>query len=82
MSSIEIPFESTKKLSNDRSTIYETVYHALKWYKKENTSFENIIILQPTNPFRKVKFIQEGIDFYLKKPQEFSWDKLGLASSS
>ena len=49
------------------NTTLEVVKHSLHWYESKGIIFENIIILQPTNPFRKVERIQEAIDLFIKK---------------
>lgn len=63
---VTIPFKRPKKLSTDKATAFDVVEHSLKWFKKKKELFENIILLQPTNPFRKHNLIQEAINFYIK----------------
>ncbi len=64
---ILVPFKRPNMFSSDKSTMYGVVNHSLKWLKKNyKMEFENIIIIQPTNPFRKTSIIQEAIKTYVE----------------
>tara|TARA_B100000795_G_C22792580_1_gene437670 strand:- start:840 stop:1604 length:765 start_codon:yes stop_codon:yes gene_type:complete len=49
-------------LAGDNSPTIDAAIHALKHYAKKNIFFDNIMILQPTSPFRNVSQIKEAID--------------------
>ena len=56
-----------KKLASDKSPTIDSVIHALGWFKsKHNKSFDAVMILQPTAPFRTPEHIYEAISL-LKK---------------
>ena len=50
------PWLRPKSISGDQSTSSSVAIHALKWFeKKYKASIDNIILMQPTSPFRKKK---------------------------
>ena len=64
---IEIPFIRPKKFATDRSPLDEMIKHTLSFFKnEENYEPEIIIILQPTQPFRDAKQIDESISMLEK----------------
>ncbi len=64
---IDIPFKRPKYLSGDNSMLIDTLFHLLKWMKKnEGFEPENICVLQPTSPLRLSKDIDNAINFYFE----------------
>jgi len=64
---IQVPFIRPTKLSLDHTKISEVVVHALEWYKVENKVFpKNILLLQPTSPFRTSDDIDQAIQMFDK----------------
>lgn len=49
---IELPFKRPKELATDEATTYDVIIHALKYYESQNIFFDNVLLLQPTSPFR------------------------------
>ena len=50
------PWLRPKNISNDKSTSASVAIHALKWFEKNNNqTIDNVILMQPTSPFRKKK---------------------------
>lgn len=49
-------------IAKDDSPTIDAVIHALEYYAKKDIYFENVMILQPTSPFRNISQIQEAID--------------------
>ena len=50
---IYAPFTRPNELSQDNSKSVDVFLHALKWYQTEFFDYpENIVVLQPTSPFR------------------------------
>ncbi len=50
------------ELSTDKSATIDSVIHALNWYKlKKNKTFDAVMILQPTSPFRTPEHISNAI---------------------
>jgi CMP-N,N'-diacetyllegionaminic acid synthase len=64
-------FSRPEDLSNDGAGMSDVIRHALQYYEHQNhTKYENIVLLQPTSPFRKkedllammAEFSREEID--------------------
>ena len=55
---VNLPFIRPKELSTDNATTYDVIMHALSHYKQKNITFDLVLLLQPTSPFRN----QEDID--------------------
>ena len=60
----EIPFLRSKKNSRDSSNIIDAIF---EFIKKSNDKFENIILLQPTSPLRKIAIFKSKIKLLDKK---------------
>ena len=51
--------------SQDLTTYLQTV-HALDWYKSNNNQYpNNIVLLQPTSPFRSVNDIEKAVKLFI-----------------
>ena len=62
---VRASFVRPPELSGDHSSIVAVIEHALNWYKEEYSSFpENIVVLQPTSPFRTAMDIDNAIKEY------------------
>ena len=64
--SLLAPWLRPSKISKSTSTSYETVMHALKWYKNNIGSVDAVALFQPTSPFRKIKTIKEAFRLFKK----------------
>jgi N-acylneuraminate cytidylyltransferase len=49
---IQIHFIRPEELSNDKSSSYDVIIHAINFYEKLNKNFDAVLLLQPTSPFR------------------------------
>ena len=49
-------------LAQDNSATVDAAIHAIEHYAKQNIYFDNIMILQPTSPFRNIEQIKDAID--------------------
>jgi CMP-N,N'-diacetyllegionaminic acid synthase len=58
---ISVPFVRPDNLSNDTTSSRDVVIHALKWYERQNITFDIIILLQPTSPLRKSHHVIEAL---------------------
>src|SRR5688572_854179 len=58
---IEVPFIRPSTLATDTSSSFEVVLHAINFLEKENRYYDAVCLLQPTNPFRPVDFIDKAI---------------------
>ena len=56
-----------KELASNISLLSDVVYDQCRFFDKKNISFNDIILLQPTNPFRDNFNINEVIKIYLEK---------------
>ena len=57
----DIPFKRPKKYSGDKATTVSVVMHALNYLKARNENYDYVVVLQPTNPFRKSSDIDNSI---------------------
>ena len=58
----EVPFLRSKKLSGDKVQDYPVVKDCLKRSEKYySTTFNYIILLRPTSPFREKQLIEQGL---------------------
>ena len=68
---IDVPFIRPSYLSEDNSSSVDVVLHALEWYRNKFFEYpENIVLLQPTSPFRNSQDIDEAIREYEKTHKE------------
>ena len=63
---LEVPFIRPEALSNDTASTFEVIKHALDFYKQKGLSFEKIMLLQPTSPFRINKDFEQINELYSK----------------
>ena len=63
----EVPFLRPNEISQDLSTDYECIQHAIEWLKEhENYTSDIILQLRPTQPCRKIKDINDCLDLFIK----------------
>tara|TARA_A100001388_G_C28759956_1_gene497160 strand:+ start:64 stop:786 length:723 start_codon:yes stop_codon:yes gene_type:complete len=60
------PFKRPKELALDNSSSISVVKHTLEFFKIKNKIFDFCILLQPTNPFRTTKMIDESLNLLSK----------------
>lgn len=60
----EVPFLRPHSISGDNSKSVDFVQHALSFFKKEESSYDNVLILQPTSPLRDLEDISRAISIY------------------
>lgn len=61
---LPVPFERPASLATDTAGTYEVLLHALDFYAANERTFETLVLLQPTSPFRKAKHIAEAFALY------------------
>ena len=61
---LKVPFKRPDELANDTSGSYEVILHAINWYKNIGITFKNIVLLQPTSPFRTKKNVEDALDLF------------------
>ncbi len=64
---VEIHYKRPVKLSNSKTSMYKTVKHGLDWLKKRGKTYDNILLLQPTNPLRNKEDLQKILKLSKKK---------------
>lgn len=63
-----IPFLRPDYLAEDHTTTYDTIEHAVLFYKEELAKeFDYIVLLQPTSPLRSTKDIDRAIETLIEK---------------
>lgn len=68
----EVPFLRPNKISNDKSTDFEYINHAIEWLKKnENYNPHLILQLRPTQPCRDVNDIDKCIEIMIKNYNKY-----------
>ncbi|MBU3198960.1 NTP transferase domain-containing protein [Clostridium estertheticum] len=58
----KVPFLRPEELSNDTSKSIDVVIHAINFYKKNDVSFDYVILLQPTSPLRTFEHLDNAIE--------------------
>ena len=62
---IDAPFTRPHNLSTDSTLTSEVLKHALDWYKLQNNQYPvNIVLLQPTSPFRTANDIDQAVKLF------------------
>lgn len=59
---VEPPFLRPAALATDTAGTYEVILHAINFYETQGISFDSVMLLQPTSPFREEWHIIEVID--------------------
>lgn len=67
----EVPFLRPSEISQDNSTDYEFVDHAICWLEKnENYQMDYIIHLRPTTPLRDVSIMDKAIKTFVESKEQ------------
>ena len=56
-----------EKFLSQHHQFFETILDAIRWLEKKGLFYENILVLQPTNPLRSLKEIKKSLIFTRKK---------------
>lgn len=57
-----------KEIAQDESPTIDAIIHAINDYAKKNIFFDNVMILQPTSPFRCIQDIKKAIQILESNP--------------
>lgn len=49
---VSVPFIRPEMLANDKASSYDVILHAINHYENLNHTFDAVLLLQPTSPFR------------------------------
>src|SRR5688572_18842981 len=61
---LKVPSLRPQHLSSDDAGTYEVVRYCIERRKEEGTTYNAVIILQPTSPFRLIKHMYEAVAVY------------------
>lgn len=61
---LKVPFVRPAELAADNSGTYEVLLHALDFYEKQGRSYDAILLLQPTSPFRRDEDVRGAMTLY------------------
>ena len=61
---LKVPFRRPAELASDTSGSYEVILHALQYYEALGRLYDNIVLLQPTSPFRTKEDVEMCISKY------------------
>lgn len=62
---LEVPFKRPEELATDTANSRDVILHALEAYETlNNKSYDAILLLQPTSPFRTIEQVKDCIDLY------------------
>jgi CMP-N,N'-diacetyllegionaminic acid synthase len=62
----EAPFLRPAEISNDSSTDYEFIAHALDWLDQHGTSASHVVHMRPTTPVRDPQLVGDAIDVFMR----------------
>ncbi len=61
---LEVPFIRPKNLATDSATTNDVILHAINFYETLGRSYDIILLLQPTSPFRNKQQIKEALSLF------------------
>lgn len=61
---LKVPFKRPDYLATDTCGSNEVIQHAYRFFAVKGIQYDAILLLQPTSPFRKVKFLKEAVALY------------------
>lgn len=59
---IQVPFIRPMGLAADHTPTLDVIIHALQWYENQAIFFDAVCLLQATNPFRTLDFLDRAIE--------------------
>lgn len=61
---VKVLFKRPSHLADDKATTYDVILHATDFYRDIGFSPKNIVLLQPTSPFRNANHIRQALAIY------------------
>ena len=61
---LKVPFVRPAELATDTAGTYEVLIHALDFYEKQGKTYDVVLLLQNTSPFRTVQHVKEALELY------------------
>lgn len=66
----DTPFIRPSRIASDASSSEEVLQHAIEWLEEhEQVSYDILLYLQPTDPFRRVGIVDEVIEALMADPE-------------
>lgn len=61
---LKVPFKRPNYLATDTCGSNEVIQHAYKFFADKGKTYDAVLLLQPTTPFRKGEFLKEAVALY------------------
>lgn len=61
---LKVPFVRPSEFATDTAGTYEVLLHALKYYEQQGKTYDVVILLQNTSPFRTPEQVKEALALY------------------
>jgi len=78
----EAPFLRPSNLSEDYSTDYEFVTHAIEWLESQSQKPEYIVHIRPTTPLRNPTIVDQAIEMFVESATATSLRSVHLMAES
>lgn len=66
----EVPFIRPGELATDQAKSIDAIIHGIDELKRRGEEYDYVILLQPTQPLRKAKHIDESIELMIESEEE------------
>lgn len=64
---LEVPFKRPAELATDTAGTYEVLLHALNYYESKGETYDAVVLLQTTSPFRTGRHVKDALKLYSKE---------------
>ncbi|MDA7779591.1 acylneuraminate cytidylyltransferase family protein, partial [Flavobacteriaceae bacterium] len=64
---LKVHFKRPSELASDTASTIEVIKHAISYYESKGIMYDNLILLQPTTPFRKIEDLANMIAVWNNK---------------
>jgi CMP-N,N'-diacetyllegionaminic acid synthase len=61
---LKIPFKRPDYLATDTASTNDVLLHAIDFYAEKGMHYEQLVLLQPTSPFRNSQHVQEAMKLF------------------
>lgn len=61
---LKVPFIRPAELATDTAGTYEVLLHALDFYEKKGKTYDAVVLLQNTSPFRTANHVKEAMQLF------------------
>lgn len=61
---LQVPFLRPDELATDHAGTYEVLLHAISYYESIGKTYDAVVLLQPTSPFRRAEQVKEAMSLY------------------